>query len=110
AADGSLTGATSSPFTVSSTTSINVDFNTSATDFTSNFTIHNNNGANNTSRAWGAGLGVQDQPGPAAGGGVQSTGGVAIDSTAVYTPAKVNLSDGQVHTMSEYVTAVSGLG
>ena len=33
-----------------------------------------------------------------------------IDSTAIYTPSKVNLSDGQVHTLSEYVTAVSGLG
>src|SRR5262249_31619225 len=40
----------------------------------------------------------------------QSSGGVAIDTTAVYTPSRVNLSDGQVHTLSEYVTAVSGLG
>ena len=72
--------------------------------------MYNNGGANNTSLAWGAGYGVQDQPGPAAGGGVQSSGGVAIDSTAIYTPSKVNLSDGQVHTLSEYVTAVSGLG
>src|SRR5262249_25350011 len=32
------------------------------------------------------------------------------DSTAIYTPSNVNVSDGQVHTISEYVTAVSGLG
>src|SRR5262249_23235811 len=38
------------------------------------------------------------------------SGSVAIDSTAVYTPSRVNLGDGQVHTASEYVTAVSGLG
>ena len=31
-------------------------------------------------------------------------------TTAVYTPSNVNLADGQVHTLSEYVTAVSGLG
>src|SRR5262249_8117827 len=65
---------------------------------------------NNTSLAWGAAFGVQDQPGPAAGGGVQSSGSVAIDTTAIYTPSQVNLSDGQVHTLSEYVTAVAGLG
>ena len=86
------------------------NFNTGATDFTSNFKVYNNGGANSTSLAWGAAFGVEDQPGPAAGGGVQSSGGVAIDSTAIYTPSKVNLSDGQVHTLSEYVTAVSGLG
>jgi hypothetical protein len=110
AGDGSLAGATSSTFTISATTSISDSFNAAATDFTANFTVNNNGGANNTSLAWGAGFGVQDQPGPAAGGGVQSSGGVAIDSTAIYTPSKVNLSDGLVHTMSEYVTAVSGLG
>src|SRR4029077_12558517 len=67
-------------------------------------------GANSTSLAWGATFGIQDQPGPSAGGGVQSSGGVAIDTTAVYTASKVHLADGQVHTLSEYVTAVSGLG
>jgi hypothetical protein len=72
--------------------------------------VFNNGGANNTSLAWGSAVGISDQPGPAAGGGVQSTGGVAIDSTAIYTGATVNLSDGQVHTFSEFVTAVSGLG
>ena len=41
---------------------------------------------------------------------MQSSGGVAIDTTAVYVPSQVNLSDGQVHTQSAYVTAVSGLG
>jgi hypothetical protein len=110
ASDGSLTGATSNSFTIAAVTSIFDDFNSGATSFTSNFKVYNNGGANNTSLAWGAGLGIQDQPGPAAGGGVQSSGGVAIDSTAVYTPSKVNLADGQVHTLSEYVTAVSGLG
>jgi hypothetical protein len=110
ASDGALNGATSSSFTITAATSIFVDFNAGATGFTSNFTVYNNGGANATSLAWGSALGIQDQPGPTAGGGVQSSGGVAIDSTAVYTPSTVNLSDGQVHTISEYVTAVSGLG
>jgi hypothetical protein len=109
ATDGTLTGATSSSFATTAAASFSDNFNTAATDFTSNFKVYNNGGANSTSLAWGAALGVQDQPGPAAGGGVQSSGGVAIDSTAIYTPARVNLSDGQVHTLSEYVTAVSGL-
>jgi hypothetical protein len=110
AADGTLTGATSSPFTISGTPPVYDDFNTAATDFTSKFTVYNNGGANATSLAWGAAVGVQDRPGQAAGGGVQSSGGVAIDSTAVYTPTKANLSDGKVHTESAFVTAVSGLG
>jgi hypothetical protein len=110
ASDGGLTGATSNSFTVTAGTSVYDDFNTAATDFTSNFRVVNNGGANNTSLTWGAGFGVKDQPGPAAGGGVESSGSVAIDSTAIYTPSQVNLSDGQVHTLSEYVTAVSGLG
>jgi hypothetical protein len=110
ASDGTLTAATSNAFTISAVNSILVDFNSGASSFTSNFTVYNNGGANNTSLAWGAALGVQDQAGGAAGGGVQSSGGVAIDSTAVYTPSKVNLSDSQVHTISAYVTAVAGLG
>jgi hypothetical protein len=110
ASDGSLTGATSSPFTVAAGTSVYDDFNAGSASFTSSFTVVNNGGANNTSLAWGAAFGVQDQPGPAAGGGLQSSGGVAVDSTAVYTPFKVNLADGNVHTLSEYVTAVTGLG
>jgi hypothetical protein len=110
ASDGTLTGATSSSFTISLAPAFTDNFNTAATDFTSNFQVFNNGGANNTSLSWGATLGVQDQPGPAAGGGVQSSGSIAIDSTAVYTPATVNLSDLQIHTLSMYVTAVSGLG
>jgi hypothetical protein len=110
ATDGALTGATSNPFTVSAGTSVYLDFNAAATVFTSDFTVHNNGGANATSLSWGAAFGVQDQAGPSAGGGVESSGGVAIDSTAIYTPTKVNLSDGLVHTASEFVTAVSGLG
>jgi hypothetical protein len=110
ASDGTLAGATSNTFTIAAGTSIFDNFNTSATDFTGKFTVTNNGGANNTSLAWGAAFGVQDQPGPAAGGGVQSSGGVAIDSTAVYTPSHVSLADGTVHTISEYVTAVTGLG
>jgi hypothetical protein len=109
ASDGTLTGATSSSFTITAATAININFNAGATTFTSNFTTFNNGGANNTSLSWGAAFGVQDQPGPAAGGGLQSSGSVAIDTTAIYTPSTVNLSDGQVHTMSEYVTAVTGL-
>jgi hypothetical protein len=72
--------------------------------------VDNNGGANATSLAWGAALGVQDGAGPAAGGGVQTSGGVAIDSTAIYTPSKINLADGKVHTLSVYATGVSGLG
>jgi hypothetical protein len=109
ASDGSLTGATSNPFAITAGTSVYDDFNAAASDFTSNFTVFNNGGANNTSVTWGAALGVQDQTGPANGGGLQSAASVAIDSTAIYTPSKVNLSDGQVHTMSMYTTAVSGL-
>jgi hypothetical protein len=110
ASDGTLAGSTSNSFTISAGTSVYLDFNSTATDFTSNFTVHNNNGANATSLSWGAAFGVQDQAGPAAGGGVQSSGSVAIDSTAIYTPSKVNLSDGLVHTALAFVTAVSGLG
>src|SRR5262249_35958125 len=110
ASDAALTGATSNAFTITTGTSVYDDFNSAATDFTSNFRVVNNGGANNTSLAWGARFGVLDMTGPNAGGGVQSSGSVAIDSTALYTPSKVNLADGLVHTMSEYVTAVSGLG
>jgi hypothetical protein len=110
ASDGTLTGATSNPFTISAPTSAYLDFNAGASSFTSNFAVFNNGGANNTSLSWGSAFGVQDQPGPAAGGGVRSAGSITIDSTAIYTPSTVNLSDGQVHTISEYFTAVSGLG
>jgi hypothetical protein len=110
ASDGSLTGATSNAFTISAGSSIFIDFNSGAASFTSNFKVYNNGGANNTSLAWGATFGINDQTGGTAGGGVQSSGGVAIDSTAVYTPSTVNLSDGLVHTISEYVTAVQPLG
>jgi hypothetical protein len=110
ASDGSLTGATSTSFTISAANSIFVDFNAGASTWTSNFTVYNNGGANNTSLSWGAALGINDQAGGASGGGVQTSGGVAIDSTAVYTPSTANLSDGLVHTISEYVTAVPLLG
>ena len=110
ASDGSLTAATSGSFTISAATSISINFNTGAASFTGNFKVYNNGGAEQRHLAWGAAFGVEDQPGPAAGGGVESSGSVSIDSTAVYTPSKVNLSDGKVHTISEYVTAVSGLG
>jgi hypothetical protein len=110
ASDGTLTGATSSSFTISAPSSININFNSGASSFTSNFKLYNNGGANATSLIWGAASGIEDQPGPAAGGGVQTSSGIAVDITAVYTPSKINLSDGQVHTASEYVTAVAGLG
>jgi hypothetical protein len=109
ASDGSLTGATSNSFTISANTAIFVNFNTAATDFTSNFTVYNNGGANNTSLSWGSALGINDQTGGTAGGGVQTAASVNIDSTAVYKPATINLSDGQLHTISEYVTAFAGL-
>jgi hypothetical protein len=109
ASDGSLTGATSSAFTISAVASFLVNFNAGSTTFTSNFKVYNNGGANATSLTWGATFGVNDQSGGAAGGGVQTTASVAIDETAVYTPSTVNLSDGMVHTISAYVTAVTGL-
>ncbi len=110
AGDGSLTGATSNSFTITNPSSFLDNFNSGATTFTSNFKVYNNGGANNTSLAWGSTFGVKDQAGGSAGGGVETTSSVTIDSTAVYTAATVNLSDGLVHTLSEYVTAIPLLG
>src|SRR5262249_49140065 len=76
ASDGSLTGATSNAFTISPGSAIYVDFNSGAATFTSNFKVFNNGGANNTSLAWGATFGVNDQAGGAAGGGVQTSASV----------------------------------
>src|SRR5262249_16744688 len=90
ASDGTLTGSTSNSFTITSASSFNLNFNAGSSPFTSNFTLVNNSGANATSLSWGAALGVQDQPGPTAGGGLQSSGSVAIDTTAIYTPSTVN--------------------
>jgi len=58
----------------------------------------------------GCTFGVNDQAGGTAGGGVQTSSSVAIDSTRGLHAVHVNLADGLAHTMSEYVTAVSGLG
>src|SRR5260370_4994538 len=102
ASDGTLTGAISSSFTVTAGTSIFIDFNSGASSFTANLTVHNNGGANNTSLAWGAGFGVQDQPGPAAGGGLQSRGRIALAPTPIHPPATANLCDGAGHTIAGY--------
>src|SRR5262249_42253296 len=92
--DGRLTRGTAHTFTVTTGTSVYDDFNTAATDFTSNFTVTNDGGANNTSLSWGSAFGIKDNSG-AAGGGVKTSASTVIDSTARYTPSQVNLSDGQ---------------
>jgi MYXO-CTERM domain-containing protein len=85
-----------------------VNFNGGATDFTNNFS-QNHDGTVTTDLKFGAASGVKDQPGPAAGGGVFITGGVAIDTSAIYTPTLWTLPDGLPHTVSTFVTVTSGL-
>ncbi len=102
ATDASLPPAVSSGFYVGPTAFVN--YNSGSTAFTSQFAINSN--ANNveiaggTNLTWGATSGVNDQTGGAAGGGVAST--TTTDMTVNYTPATFNLSDGLVHTISEF--------
>jgi hypothetical protein len=87
---------------------VSVNFNGGATDYTNNFS-QNHDGTPQTNFVFGAAAGVKDQPGPSAGGGLTVTG-PGVDDTSVYNQMKWTLSDGQVHTVSTMVTAVSGLG
>ena len=104
ATDGTLTSATSNQFAVTSGPLSFLDnFNAAATDLTSKFTMTDDTGTG-APLTWAAATGIDDQTGPAAGGGVQSSGNGGLDATAVYTPSTVNLSDGNIHTLSEYVT------
>jgi len=86
---------------------VSVNFNGGPTDFTNNFS-QNHDGAVTTNIVFGATSGVQDQPGPSSGGGLTATG-ASIDTTILYTPAKAQLTDGLTHSVSAFVTAVSGL-
>lgn len=69
---------------------VSLDFNSDATSFTGNFLVENN-GTANTGFTWTAGVGVQDQPGPAAGGAVVYS---ANDITASYNSSSFDLTAG----------------
>jgi len=101
ATDGSLTSAVSNGFSIGASSFVN--FNAGATTFTSQFALNNAGTPGGTNFTWGAAYGVDDQTGATAGGGVSSTS--QTDQTAIYTPTTFNLSDGQIHTISEFVTA-----
>ncbi len=74
-----------------------------STTFTSQFALNNaGNQPPGTNLTWGSTSGISDQAGTTAGGGVASTS--ATDQTAIYTPTTFNLSDGLVHTISEFFT------
>jgi hypothetical protein len=103
ASDGSLATAVSNTFTIGASAFDN--FNASATSFTGQFATNNSGTAGGTGLNWNSTAGLQDQAGGAAGGGVVAS---ATDETAVYTPNPFNLSDGAVHTVSEFVTAATG--
>jgi hypothetical protein len=113
-----ITSATSTTFSVYTPLSLNLNFNPSSSTFTNNFTVANASSGANATIAWGSTLGVNDQSGGAAGGGVQSTdNNSTIDWTMDYTPpapnpSTVNLSDGLVHTISEFynVSTYTGIG
>lgn len=83
---------------------INVDFNTAATDFTSNFATAGGGAPN---FAWSATGGINDNVGNP-GGGV--TAPAAVDQTALYKNVVVPLNDGQTYTISQFVkeTTVTG--
>ena len=106
ATDGSLASALSNTFSIGSTAF--VSFNAEPTDFTSQFAVNQSGTAGGTSLNWNAAAGVDDQAGGAAGGGVKASA-VTTDETAVYTPTTFNLSDGNPHTISLFLTAAGGL-
>jgi MYXO-CTERM domain-containing protein len=81
-----------------------VNFNT-PTDFT-NFN-QNHDGTPTANFVYNPVGGVQDQPGPLAGGGLSATG-AGIDTSVVYTPQLWTLPDGLPHTVSTFVTVTAG--
>jgi hypothetical protein len=107
ATDGSLSSALSNIFNIGSTAFVN--FNTEATDFTAQFATNQSGVAGGTSLNWIATAGIDDQTGGTAGGGVQTSAGGSSDETAIYTPTTFNLSDGNPHTISLFLTAAGGL-
>ncbi len=104
ATDGSLTSALSNSFTIGSTAF--VSFNNEPTDFTAQFATNLNNYS--ASMNWSATAGVDDNTNSTPGGGI-SIAAVQSDQTAVYTPSTFNLSDGNPHTISLFLTAAGGL-
>ncbi len=104
ATDGSLTSAVSNGFFIGTTAYVN--FNSDATTFTSQFALNVSGVPGGSNLTWGAANGVKDQTGGTPGGGVVSTS--QTDQTAIYTPTTFDLSDGLIHTISEFVTAPSG--
>jgi hypothetical protein len=106
ATDGGLTSALSNTFAVGSTAFVN--FNTESTDFTAQFATNLSGTAGGTSLNWNATSGVDDQTGGTVGGAVQASA-ASTDETAVYTPTTFNLSDGNPHTISLFLTAAGGL-
>src|SRR5262249_57953375 len=80
------------------------NFNSAATSFTTPSATTLSGVAGGTALNWNATAGIGDQAGGATGGGIVGT---STDETAVYTPTTFNLSDGAVHTVSEFVTAAA---
>ncbi len=105
ATDASLASTGSNSFSIGATTFVN--FNDGATDFTSEFSTSVNFGA--ASMNWNATAGIDDRTNSAPGGGVKIAGGNVSDETAVYNPATFNLSDGNAHTVSLFLTAAANL-
>lgn len=85
-----------------------IDFNGGPADYTNNF-AENHNGAATSAFTWDGMAGVQDQPGPASGGGLIASG-PSLESTAVYQPSTFDLTNGQQWTISDYVVDTAGLG
>jgi len=87
---------------------INLNFNGSD-QFTPNFTVVVAGGSNNLS--YSATGGIQDQPGPANGGGVVGTATASTDVTALYNGQTFSLNTGATNTISEFVKySTSGTG
>jgi predicted outer membrane repeat protein len=105
ASDGSLTSAVSNSFSIGATAFVN--FNDGAADFTSQF--NRNVNAGSAVMSWNATAGIDDQTNTTPGGGIAIANGPS-DETAVYAPTTFNLSDGNVHTVSMFLTAAAGLG
>jgi hypothetical protein len=99
ATDGSLTSAVSDTFAIGTTAFDN--FNGAASTFTSQFATNLVGKPGGSSMTWGTFAGIDDQAGSTAGGGIIATSG---DENAIYTKGTFNISDGAVHTVSEFLT------
>ncbi len=106
ASDGNLPTTLSDSFAIGATAFVN--FNNGANDFINNFATNQSGVEGGTSLTWNTTAGIDDQTGGAAGGGVAASN-TSTDETAIYTPVPFNLSDGNVHTVSEFITAAAGL-